>query len=362
MEDATRTVALADEASGLRTTWVPEAGMLCLSLTHLGEELLAQNEGLRAYMERGKTMGIPLLYPWANRLAGWSYEIAEKSVTIEPDRTLIATDGNGLPIHGVIGGRQSWKADSSAAGQPARGSSGARPEHRPNEPQPEHDALTATLAWSAEQKDLFGAFPFEHEVRYEAELAGGALTVTIAVDACADDHVPVAFGFHPYLSPPGAERDRYEIELPRMKRLMLDEWQIPESRGRWAEPWRGALADRVWDDGWVSLSEPAAFVVQAGHRRIEMTFREGYPCAQTYAPRGGRFVCFEPMTAPANALRSGEGLTVLAPGERYVASWELRVLGIELEAPGAAPSVRNAAPSIEQAAPDTSGAEDTPGT
>lgn len=305
MEDATRTVVLADERSGLQATWVPDAGMVCSSLKHRGEELLAQNEGLEAYAERGKTMGIPLLYPWANRLAGWSYEVADRSVTIEHDRRLIATDGNGLPIHGVIGGRQAWNVKAV------------------------HDSLTATLAWSAERKDLFGAFPFEHELRHEAELAGGTLTVTVTVEACGEDKVPVAFGFHPYLSLPGAERGRYEVELPRMKRLRLDRHQIPDGRGEWAEPWRGALAERVWDDGWISLAEPAVFAVQAAGRRIEMTFVEGYPCAQTYAPRTGRFVCFEPMTAPANALRSGDRLTVLAPGERYVATWELRVLDVE---------------------------------
>ena len=31
------------------------------------------------------------------------------------------------------------------------------------------------------------------------------------------------------------------------------------------------------------------------------------------------------MTAPANALRSGAGLALLAPGERYTARFSLRV-------------------------------------
>jgi aldose 1-epimerase len=353
MEDSTRTLVLADEESGLRAEWVPEAGMLCSSLTHRGEELLAQNEGVRAYEERGKTMGIPLLYPWANRLAGWSYGVADKSVTIEHDRTLIATDGNGLPIHGVIGGRQAWNAADARARTHARGTpqkenlqtadrpapgtsgpltgghrGGPQQEHPPEGHRPGRERLTAVLAWNAERGDLFGVFPFEHEVRYEAELSGGALAVTVTVEACGADEVPVAFGFHPYLSLGGAERERYEIELPKMERLRLDERQIPESKGEWAEQWRGRLADNVWDDGYGSLSEPAAFAVQAAGRRIEVTFVEGYPYAQTYAPKGGQFVCFEPMTAPANALISGDGLTVLGRGERYAASWRLRVLDV----------------------------------
>jgi galactose mutarotase-like enzyme len=44
-----------------------------------------------------------------------------------------------------------------------------------------------------------------------------------------------------------------------------------------------------------------------------------------FAPPGGQFICFEPMTAPANALRSGAGLRLLAPGERHRASFTVSV-------------------------------------
>jgi len=67
---------LVDQEHGLEATFVPAAGMLCSSLRHRGQELLAQNAGVSAYAERGKTMGIPLLYPWANRLADFGYEVA----------------------------------------------------------------------------------------------------------------------------------------------------------------------------------------------------------------------------------------------------------------------------------------------
>ncbi len=59
----------------------------------------------------------------------------------------------------------------------------------------------------------------------------------------------------------------------------------------------------------------ARFIVEAAGRRLELELLEGYPCAQVYAPRPGEFICFEPMTAPANALRSGDHLRLLAPGE-----------------------------------------------
>ena len=62
----------------------------------------ASRGGLDAYLERGKTFGIPLLYPWANRLGGWSYEAAGRTVELDRDSPLLHADEHGLPIHGAL--------------------------------------------------------------------------------------------------------------------------------------------------------------------------------------------------------------------------------------------------------------------
>ena len=78
-------------APGMVAQFAPALAMVCCSLVHAGEELLGLRGGLEAYAERGSTMGIPLLHPWANRLAG--------PVAASP---LLHTDANGMPIHGVL--------------------------------------------------------------------------------------------------------------------------------------------------------------------------------------------------------------------------------------------------------------------
>jgi aldose 1-epimerase len=306
MTDAALAVVhLRDGEAALEASFVVNAGMLCCSLRHRGEELLAQNAGVAAYAERGKTMGIPLLYPWANRLAAFDYTVAGRTVTVPRDRARVALDANGLPIHGVIGGRLQWEL--------------TRP------PVPDSRSLAARLSWGESCPELFEVFPFRHDLRYEARLGDGRLEVCVEVHACGEDAVPVAFGFHPYLALPRVARERWVVELPAMRGLALDGHQIPTGAGAEQPRRRFELAACELDDGFDGLAEPARFEVAADGRRIALELCEGYPCAQVYAARPGEFVCFEPMTAPANALRSGAGLRVLAPGERYRARFAVRV-------------------------------------
>jgi aldose 1-epimerase len=300
------TVHLSDPGAQLEATFVPGANMLCCSLRHRGEELLAQNAGVDAYAQQGKTMGIPLLYPWANRLAGFDYTVAGRTVQVPHDPERIALDDNGLPIHGLIGGRLGWELVDTAD---------------------DASSLAARLSWSEAQPELFGLFPFRHDLTYEARLGDGRLEIEVTVHACGADAVPLAFGFHPYLAP-GGRREDWLIELPAMRHLELDREQIPLGREDPATaPQRFELGEREFDDGFDAGATPGPvrFAVTAGARRLELELERGYPYAQVYAPLSGQFICFEPMTAPANALRSGEGLRLLAPGERHSAAFSIQI-------------------------------------
>ncbi len=316
-DGALEEVHLRDERSALEAAFVPGAGMLCCSLRHRGQELLAQNAGVAAYAEHGKTMGIPLLYPWANRLAGFDYTVAGRTVAIPHDLGRVRVDGNGLPIHGVVGGLLAWELASGPGGGESGGGEALGAG--------EGASLSARLCWSEERPELFEVFPFRHDLLYDARLRDGRLEIELTVHACGEDAVPVAFGFHPYLAPPGDARERWLIELPAMRALALDPQQIPVGPARELAAERFELDRRDYDDGFDSVGEPARFCVAGGGRRIELTYLRGYSCAQVFAPPTGRFICFEPMTAPTNALRSGDGLRLVAPGERLTAGFSVGV-------------------------------------
>jgi aldose 1-epimerase len=297
--------ALVAPAGETRAELVPELGMVCCTLLHRGEELLGRRSGLAAYARRGSTMGVPLLFPWANRLDGTSYRAAGRDVSFPPDLAVLHLEEHGLPIHGALARYLPFQVTTHSATA--------------------DDARVVAHLDSGRSPELGRIFPFPHRVEVEARLAGSRLEITTTLSAAADVPVPVAFGYHPYLRIPGAPRPGWEIEAPVDRRLVLDERGIPTGQ-RIREPVAsGPLGSRTFDDGYADVAQGTVFSLAGAGRRITVTFGEGYPFTQLFAPAEADVVCFEPMTAPANALASGEGLAVLQPGEEYRARFAIEV-------------------------------------
>lgn len=290
----------------IEATFVPPAGMVCCSLRHRGEELLGQRKGLAAYAASGSTMGVPLLHPWANRLAGLRYEAAGRTVELDPRRSPLRLDPNGLPIHGVLGGARHWQVALTTADD-----TGA--------------TLAARLDFAAHD-ELLAAFPFPHEVELRVQLSDAELAIATSVVATGDVPVPIAFGWHPYLRLPGVARADWLVDLPVRRQAVLDERGIPTGETVPAEFDGGRLGRRELDHLFPDPDPTQPFVLQGGGRRIAVALRSGYPVAQVYAPLSEDAVCFEPMTAWTNALASGTpSLELLAPGARYDAEFAITV-------------------------------------
>ncbi len=295
-----RLVRLRAAGGELEAAFAPEAGLVGCSLTHRGEELLAQRNGLEEYARSGSTFGIPFLHPWANRLAGFGYAVAGQEVELDPDSPLLRIEEHGLPIHGLAPHRLSWEAEE-------RG-----------------DALSAETELDRER---LASFPYSHRLGVEVTLADDALTIRTTLTATAAVPVPVAFGYHPYLVVPGVPRAEWAVELPVESRLVVDENQIPTGEQEPPGFRRGALEDRSLDDGYTMPERPRPFTVAGGGRTLGVEFLEGYTHAQVFAPAGKDLICFEPMTAPANALRSHDGLRLAPPGEPFTAAFRITVDG-----------------------------------
>ena len=295
--------AVALAAGELEATFVPAAGMIGCSLRHRGEELLVQRGGLGAWRGTGKSFGLPLLHPWANRLPDWRYAAAGRAVQIDRDRGIVRADEHGLPIHGALAAAEDWDVVAAEAGATAR--------------------LEATLDY-ARRDDRLAVFPFPHALTLELELDEDALTISTTLTATGEDDVPVAFGWHPWLSLPGVPRPDWELTMPARERLELDDRGLPTGDRTACGDERERLADRALDTHF-AVPEHACFALAGGGRAIAVEWAGGYRYAQVFAPGTLDVVCCEPMMAPVAALATGDGLEVAAPGERVSGRFRVRV-------------------------------------
>ncbi|GAB7066660.1 aldose 1-epimerase [Mycobacterium hodleri] len=274
-------VTLADPSSPLTATVVPMAGMIITSLRDGDHEFLGQRRGLDAYITAGKTMGVPILYPWANRLSASKYGINGAVVTLTPGTGGVRTDEHGVPIHGVLTGYPGWLISDRS-----------------------DNALTAVLDYGGRPR-LLASFPFPHVLTQRMTLDDRTLTVETTVMPTTAASVPLCFGYHPYVQLPGVPRAEWTLTTPSMRHRPVDNWGLPTGAH---DDWEGGskvLGDTVYDDGFDEVPEGSVFSVSGGDRRVEVAFLKGYPAAQLFAPPTDDVIAIEPMAAPTDALRRG---------------------------------------------------------
>lgn len=297
LEDPSKT---AISAGDLQAVFLPSYGMLGISLSHRGTEILGRLQNLKVAAAKGSTAGIPFLYPWANRLMAPRYEVAGRLVVLDGASPLLHFDRHGLPMHGIPWSHLSWDVIETR-----------------------QDCLTACLDWSSAER--LAIFPFRHRLTMTATIQSNSLTLETVLFAGQDGPVPVSFGFHPYISVPGLPRAEWRLILPAMRRLLLDQRGIPTGQEEVYGGLEDELGQRDFDDGFALLEESAEFSVSGGGRRISVELLEGFPNAQVFAPKSKDYIAFEPMTAPTNALISGEGLRLVEPHGQFRAIFRIRI-------------------------------------
>ena len=284
-------------ASGeLEATFLPDHGMRGSSLRHVptGDELLepAREPDGR---EVDELRGLPILAPWANRLAARHYSF--DGVVVDLEGLDLTTDAAGLPIHGTMADRPGWEVVDAGP-----------------------SSFRAAFAYDAE--DLLAAFPFPHTITLDVSMDGPVLTIATTLSPTGDRAVPVSFGFHPYFRLPGVGREELVLRLPD-RHLLCGDGGLPTGSAQAEAAEAAPLGDRTFDHLYV-LGDDRRLGIEGGGRRIDVVCDEGYRWAQVYAPAGADFVCLEPMTAPVNALVTGDGHHV-APGDSFTARFSVHV-------------------------------------
>lgn len=177
-------------------------------------------------------------------------------------------------------------------------------------------------------------YPFlvRHRVRYElAEDLGLVVRQTLINDS--DEAAPVVLGSHPYLRLGDVPSEELTLTVDAGTRLLTDEKLIP----RGSEPVSGdadlrdgslvggldldsAYTDLVFDGGTARSTLRAA-----DGRSVSLWQDASCPYVHVFVttrfPGRAKAVAIEPMSGPANAFNSGDGLRWLAPGEGFSINW-----------------------------------------
>jgi galactose mutarotase-like enzyme len=144
--------------------------------------------------------------------------------------------------------------------------------------------------------------------------------VRTTIRPTADRPVPVSFGWHPYLVLPGTRAETL-LRLPECEHHLLDDRGLPTGRTEPQPASARALGDRAFDDLF-ALGADRHLALESGGRSVTVDMEDGYPFAQVYSPADARFGCLEPMTAPVNALVTGD-CRLVEPGASFTAGFRI---------------------------------------
>lgn len=270
--------------------------------------------GLRSYARNGVQLTEPAiadpvapggsgltLAPWPNRVAGgrWQLDGAEQQLDI----TEVA---RGHAIHGLL--RNSEYAVLEHTVEAVKLAARIYPQH---------------------------GYPFQlrHEVQYWIA-ADGSLGVRQSLDNESAVAAPAALGAHPYLRLGDLPADALTLTVPAQRYLGTDPGLIPrtvEEVGVEQDLRAGGQLsilemDRAYtglffdETGWARSTLSAADGRSVSLRQNE-TCQFVHIFATAGYPGRKKTVAIEPMSAPANAFNSGDGLRWLPPGSSFGIEW-----------------------------------------
>lgn len=250
-----------------------------------------------------------LLVPWPNRVAGASYSFGGRE-----HRLPVTEHARGHASHGLVRWA-TWEVAERAADRVVlRHRLLARPGY----------------PWTLDLETVYALSP------------DGLRVDQVAVNRSAEG-APYASGAHPWLRAaagtaptPAGTADAWRLRVPARTRLLVDELLVPAGRedvgGTSADLRAGcAVAGTVLDHAFTDLDrEPdgRAVVDLAGAdgSAVRLWVDQEHRWLQVFTGDDGSdrtrcAVAVEPMTSPPDAFGSGEDLRVLAPGERFTATW-----------------------------------------
>jgi aldose 1-epimerase len=310
-------IELRDPAGASMALVYPGLGFNCASFTvRLGSEpieLLWQASGFERGEARPTSSGLPILFPFAGRLAGRQFEYAGATYELLPGDTL------GNAIHGFACFRP-WQVVERAA-----------------------DRAVGRFRGADFGTELLSRWPADFVLTASYHVRGSSLRLALVVENPGPSPLPFGLGTHPYFRLPLGPEGRAEdcsITVPATSYWELAD-MLPTGRRLPLAPERPIAAGMSFgamqfDDvlGELTGSGPtrtATIDDPRSGRRLQFEFDAQFRQCVVYTPPHRQAVCIEPYTTVPDAFaleRRGiaAGLRVLPAGGRYSAALEIRLV------------------------------------
>ncbi|MBX3436193.1 MAG: aldose 1-epimerase, partial [Planctomycetaceae bacterium] len=300
------TVTIRDAASGSSATIAPHRGFNCFQfIAHVegqSVDVIAADKDFATGAGGPSRDGIPILFPFPNRIRGGRYEWAGRAYQLE------LTEGHPNRLHGFCLDR-SWQVV----------------ERR-------EDSLLGRFQLSVDAPERSGEWPTDFIIEVRYSIAGAALTMDVGITNPTREPLPWGFGTHAYfklpLGPNGSVADCI-IEAPAAQEWVLDECLPTGERrdvGELTDLRAGVkIAGRKLDHVLTGLRATGDLIETvvsdppSGLRMVQ-SFPRDFRELVVFTPPWTNAVCMEPYTCTTNAIQLQQqgvdaGWRTLGPGE-----------------------------------------------
>ena len=292
-----------NEADRTRDQIAPAFGNNCFAFRT--SDAILEPVAFSQFRAKPTSYGIPILFPFPNRIRDGAFTFQGKPYTVDP------------PRHGFVRDK-AWKVIATGA----------------------TDGEGAWLRASIDAADYAGQilnqfpFPFHLEVTYR--LRDSQLAMETVARNTGTEEMPVGFGIHPYFRLPGRgtiqvpARKRWELadSLPTGKLLDLDApYDLREPRDT-----TGLTLDDIYTDVIADADGSVRCLLtdeSAGTQTVVEFDAAQFPQVVVYTPPAPRAaICIEPNTCPTDAFNlqpRGIESNVIALGAGATVNFTVRI-------------------------------------
>jgi aldose 1-epimerase len=300
--DGVEVITLKDGARALAEI-APALGNNCFA--YQTERPVLEPISFVDFRRKPASYGIPLLFPFPNRLRDGAFTFQGRRYQIDP------------PRHGFVRDR-AWRVMGTGASQ----SEGAW--------------IRSEIKAGDYAEEILAQFPFPFTLRATYWLKEGGLRLQVLAENTGAREMPLGFGIHPYFRRPG----RGTIQVPAAKRWELSDslptGKLLDVEGPFDLQQPRDICGLLLDDIYTAVRADASGVVRcylndgANQTRTVVEFtEEQFAHIVIYTPPAPRqAICIEPNTCPPDAFNLQDqgvdaDVMVLKPGDR--AAFEVRV-------------------------------------